>query len=86
MEIIDPLSDVANTNLELLWAFNFDVMNLFTEYYIVEMSQINYKLSPFWDYFIAKRLETKFITWIKGNEKKKELLTNQKEIKILTFW
>jgi aminoglycoside phosphotransferase (APT) family kinase protein len=44
----DPLADVANTRLELLWAFDADAVETFTSLYR-SMTAIDVTNLPYWD-------------------------------------
>jgi aminoglycoside phosphotransferase (APT) family kinase protein len=44
----DPLADVANTRLELLWAFDSDAMDTFTARYR-SLTTIDFTSLPYWD-------------------------------------
>jgi aminoglycoside phosphotransferase (APT) family kinase protein len=52
----DPLADVSNSRLEILWAFGVDAMEAFTE---------NYRTltSSYWDLCAALRPASKLSTW-----------------------
>lgn len=62
----DPLSDVANTRLEVLWAFGQDAMALFTEHYI-RNSKPDITNLAYWDLFAALRRTSAFTGWIVGH-------------------
>ena len=51
----DPLADVANSRLELLWAFGIDAMQRFTEQYLA-LTTFDYTNLPYWDLYAALRL------------------------------
>ncbi len=44
----DPLADLANTRLEMLWAFGIDAMHSFTRQY-QSMIAIDFTNLPYWD-------------------------------------
>ena len=44
----DPLADVANSRLEILWAFGIDAMQSFTDHYR-SMTTIDFDNLPYWD-------------------------------------
>jgi aminoglycoside phosphotransferase (APT) family kinase protein len=58
----DPLADVANTRLEILWAFGIDAMQSFTQRYR-SMTTIDFTNLPFWDLFAALRPASKLSEW-----------------------
>jgi aminoglycoside phosphotransferase (APT) family kinase protein len=49
----DPLSDVAISRLEMLWAFGREVMQDFTREYQTQMPHINFAHLPQWDLIAA---------------------------------
>ncbi len=58
----DPLADVANARLELLWAFGHDAMERFTALYRSN-TVINFSALPYWDLCAALRPASKLSTW-----------------------
>jgi aminoglycoside phosphotransferase (APT) family kinase protein len=58
----DPLADVANSRLEILWAFGIDAMHSFTQHYI-SMTSIDFTNLPVWDLFAALRPASKLSEW-----------------------
>jgi aminoglycoside phosphotransferase (APT) family kinase protein len=50
----DPLADVANARLELLWAFGDDAMRRFTQHY-VSQTDVDTSHLPYWDLYAALR-------------------------------
>jgi aminoglycoside phosphotransferase (APT) family kinase protein len=50
----DPLADVANARLEILWAFGMEAMHRFTEMYR-SMMPIDFTRLPHWDLYAALR-------------------------------
>lgn len=59
----DPLSDVANARLEILWAYGFDAMNDFTEHYKSLMPAICYSNMTYWDLYAALRPVGQLSNW-----------------------
>ncbi|MCC6616115.1 MAG: phosphotransferase family protein [Anaerolineae bacterium] len=51
----DPLADLANTRLELLWAFGAEAMRSFTREYEKVMPGIDARHLPYWDLCAALR-------------------------------
>lgn len=51
----DPLADLANTRLELLWAFGAEAMRSFTREYAKVMPGIDARHLPYWDLCAALR-------------------------------
>ncbi len=58
----DPMADVGNSRLEMLWAFGADAMQQFTQHYS-SMSPIDFTNLPFWDLCAALRPASKLGTW-----------------------
>jgi aminoglycoside phosphotransferase (APT) family kinase protein len=58
----DPLADVANSRLEILWAFGIDAMHSFTQHY-TSMTTIDFTNLPVWDLFAALRPASKISEW-----------------------
>ena len=58
----DPLADIANTRLEILWAFGIDAMHSFTQHY-QSMTNIDFTNLPVWDLFAALRPASKLSEW-----------------------
>ena len=48
----DPVADLANTRLEILWAFGIDAMHSFTRQY-QSMASIDFTNLPYWDLCVA---------------------------------
>lgn len=59
----DPLADVANSRLEILWAFGVDAMNDFTHQYQSMMTTIDFTNLPYWDLCAALRPASKISEW-----------------------
>lgn len=58
----DPLSDIANSRLEILWAFGSEAMQSFTEYYR-SLTNIDLTNLPYWDLYAAWRPAAQFAEW-----------------------
>jgi aminoglycoside phosphotransferase (APT) family kinase protein len=58
----DPLGDLANTRLELLWAYGVDAMHAFTNRYAA-ITSINAANLPYWDLCAALRPAAKVSEW-----------------------
>jgi aminoglycoside phosphotransferase (APT) family kinase protein len=61
-QVGDPLADVANARLEILWAFGLAAMETFTGYYR-SLAAIDYHSLPYWDLVAALRPAAKLSTW-----------------------
>jgi len=58
----DPLADVANSRLEILWAFGIDAMQHFTHHYQT-MTTIDFTNLPYWDLCAALRPVSQIAEW-----------------------
>lgn len=58
----DPLADVANCRLEILWAFGIDAMQMFTHQY-QSLTTIDFTNLPYWDLCAALRPASKLSEW-----------------------
>jgi aminoglycoside phosphotransferase (APT) family kinase protein len=58
----DPLSDLGNTRLEILWAFGIEAMQCFTGYYKSQV-ELDYTNLPYWDLCAALRPAFKIGEW-----------------------
>lgn len=58
----DPLADLSNSRLEILWAFGQDAMHSFTQHYQA-MNTINFSNLAYWDLCAALRPASKIDTW-----------------------
>jgi aminoglycoside phosphotransferase (APT) family kinase protein len=58
----DPLSDLANSRLEMLWAFDSMVMDDFTAAYRAQ-TDINFANLPYWDLVAALRPANRIGEW-----------------------
>ena len=58
----DPLADVANSRLEILWAFGIDAMQSFTHQY-QSMTTIDFTNLPYWDLCAALRRVAQIAQW-----------------------
>jgi len=58
----DPLADVANSRLEILWAFGVDAMQCFTHQY-QSMTTIDFTHLPHWDLCAALRRVGQIAQW-----------------------
>ncbi len=58
----DPLADLANSRIEILWAFGKEAMHAFTDYYRARTA-IDFSRLPYWDLCAALRPTGKLTTW-----------------------
>jgi aminoglycoside phosphotransferase (APT) family kinase protein len=59
----DPLADVANTRLELLWALGSDAMKEFTSRYASAAPAVDFADLSQWDRWIGLRVEPRIGEW-----------------------
>lgn len=59
----DPLSDVGNMRLELLWAYGREAMDAFTERYQERRPELAYDMLPYWDLYAALRPASQLSQW-----------------------
>jgi aminoglycoside phosphotransferase (APT) family kinase protein len=59
----DPLADLGNTRLELLWAFGSDALHQFTQHYQSLMTAVDFTHLPYWDLCAALRPASKIGDW-----------------------
>ncbi len=58
----DPLADLANGRLEILWAFGDEAMQHFTNQYI-SLTAVDCTSLPYWDLYAALRPASRLNTW-----------------------
>lgn len=58
----DPLADLANSRLEMLWAFGSEAMQRFTEHY-QSLHALDWANLPYWDVWAALRPIGKMDAW-----------------------
>jgi len=58
----DPLADVANSRLEIMWAFGMEAMHSFTREY-ESMTRVDFTNLPYWDLCAALRPASKLAEW-----------------------
>ncbi|GLV60784.1 acyl-CoA dehydrogenase [Dictyobacter sp. S3.2.2.5] len=68
----DPLCDLANSRLEILWAFGREAMEEFTRCYQA-LRTIDYSDLPVWDLCAALRPAGQLSTWIADPDKERKL-------------
>ena len=59
----DPLADVANARLELLWALGIEAMHEFTGRYASTVSGVDVEDLPYWDLWADRRLAGRTPEW-----------------------
>lgn len=71
-KIGDPLADLANTRLEILWAFGIDAMQNFTRHYR-SLTTFDFTNLPYWDLYAALRPAFKIAEWA-GTEAREQAM------------
>jgi len=69
----EPLADLSNSRLEILWAFGSDTLQDFTQRYQA-MMEIDYTNLPYWDLWAVLKPAAKLRSWGLEPEKQKEML------------
>ena len=59
----DPLADVANARLELLWALGLEAMDDFTRHYGSTVTAVDFTDLPYWDLWADLRLAGRTTEW-----------------------
>ena len=62
----DPVAELADSRLEILWAFGIDAMNDFTDHYKTIMP-LDFTDLPYWDLYAALRPAFRISDWAKGD-------------------
>jgi aminoglycoside phosphotransferase (APT) family kinase protein len=71
-KIGDPLADLANSRMEILWAFGIDAMLSFTHHY-QSMTNIDLTYLPYWDLCAALRPAGKIAEWAADEQREKSM-------------
>ncbi len=58
----DPLADLGNSRMEILWAFGLDAMEDFTQVYR-SLTELDFTALPYWDLWAALRPASKIASW-----------------------
>ena len=66
----DPLADLANTRLEILWSYGAEALEIFTRRY-KELMALDYTNLPYWDLCAALRPAGRIALWAGSPEKEK---------------
>lgn len=59
----DPLADLGNARLEILWAYGSSAMHAFTRRYRALMPHVDVSCLPYWDLIAALRPAGKLSQW-----------------------
>ena len=59
----DPLADLANSRLEVLWAYGSAAMFRYTRQYLALMPHLDVSQLPYWDLCIALRPVARYTEW-----------------------
>ena len=73
----DPLADLGNTRLEILWAFGIDAMHQFTNHYL-SLASIDATHLPYWDLCAALRPASKIGEWAADDNVEKRMRERHK--------
>jgi len=73
----DPLSDLANSRLEILWAFGLAAMERFTKHYQA-LNPIDFTDLVYWDLCAALRPASRLTEWAGGAERENQMRTGHK--------
>jgi aminoglycoside phosphotransferase (APT) family kinase protein len=73
----DPLSDLANSRLEILWAFGLAAMERFTQHYQA-LNPIDFTDLPYWDLCAALKPASKLSGWGLDAAQEKQMRAKQK--------
>ncbi|MGZ6389335.1 MAG: phosphotransferase family protein [Ktedonobacterales bacterium] len=68
----DPLADVGNSRLEILWTFGVEAMQSFTQQYQA-MTAIDFTNLPYWDLCAALRPIVKISEWVADESTKRAM-------------
>ena len=68
----DPLGDLANSRLEILWAFGINAMHSFTDHY-KSLTPIDFTNLPYWDLCAALRPAFKLGEWAADDVTEKKM-------------
>ncbi|GCE14450.1 hypothetical protein KTT_43090 [Tengunoibacter tsumagoiensis] len=74
-QIGDPLVDLANSRLEILWSLGRDAMQKFTQQYQA-LTTLSYSNLPYWDLYSALKPAFKLAEWA-GDEKQEEKMRKE---------
>jgi aminoglycoside phosphotransferase (APT) family kinase protein len=69
----DPLADLANSRLEILWAFGIDAMHHFTDLYR-SIAPIDFTNLPSWDLCAALRPAFQISEWAAGDQQREQTM------------
>lgn len=70
----DPLADLGNARLEVLWALGKDAMHTFTTHYRAAMPHLEYGILPQWDLQLAQKVAGQFTAWAADEAAAKTML------------
>ncbi len=68
----DPLADLANSRLEILWAFGVDAMHSFTQHYS-STTGVDLTHLPYWDLCAALRPAGRLEEWAGGESAERKM-------------
>ena len=68
----EPLEDVGNTRMELLWVLGSEMVDAFTQEYQSQNPTLDYRGLPYWDLMASLRAAFKIRKWADGNDKREQ--------------
>ena len=81
----DPLADLSNTRLEVLWAFGNEAMEQFTDCYLSLMPDLDSANLPYWDLCAALRPASKIGDWAGDAEIERKMRAGHKQFVTQAF-
>lgn len=68
----EPLEDLGNTRMELLWVLGPEMVDTFTQEYQLQNPTLDYRDLPYWDLMASLRPAFKLGKWADGNDKREQ--------------
>jgi aminoglycoside phosphotransferase (APT) family kinase protein len=68
----DPIADLANTRLEMVWTFGLEGMEHFTQLYHTYMPHVDLTYLPYWDLYTATRSAFRLHIWAEGDHAREQ--------------
>lgn len=76
-EVGDPLADLGNSRMEILWAFGSDAMEEFTQIYR-SLSELDFTALPYWDLWAALRPASVLAAWAGDTTREASMLAGHR--------
>lgn len=67
----DPLADLGDSRIAILWSFGREAMTQFTEHYQSKMHHLDYRYLPYWDLCATLRPISQFSNWANNADHEK---------------